>query len=277
MSEIFQSGLAEALPALQAMKNQKKKVSASRETLKALRAAKPVSASVQEAPAARKSDRRIVGEDSTLPDLSRFENLESLRKAALACLQCPHLVASRTGVVFGVGNPKAELMFVGEAPGADEDEQGEPFVGRAGQLLTKIISAMGYSREEIYIANVLKCRPDMPAGESGNRKPKTSEMETCLPWLRRQIDLIRPRAMVALGSTAVEGLLGQTEPIGKLRGRWLEFQNIPVMATYHPAYLLRNQSISEKRKVWEDMLLVLEKLQRPISEKQRRFFTAASE
>jgi DNA polymerase len=117
----------------------------------------------------------------------------------------------------------------------------------------------------------------MPAGESGNRKPKTSEMETCLPWLRRQIDLIRPRAMVALGSTAVEGLLGQTEPIGKLRGRWLEFQNIPVMATYHPAYLLRNQSISEKRKVWEDMLLVLEKLQRPISEKQRRFFTAASE
>jgi uracil-DNA glycosylase family 4 len=200
-------------------------------------------------------------------------NFENLRDAALACLKCPHLVKSRTQVVFGVGNPEAELMFVGEAPGADEDAQGEPFVGRAGQLLTRIIQAMGYQREDVYIANVLKCRPDMPTGASGNRKPTPEEMRTCLPWLERQIDLIKPRVMVALGATALEGLLGATAPVSKVRGRWLDFKGIPVMATYHPAYLLRNQSISEKRKVWEDMLQVLERLEKPVTEKQRRFFT----
>jgi DNA polymerase len=191
----------------------------------------------------------------------------------LACEKCPHLVRSRTQVVFGVGNPEAELLFVGEAPGADEDEQGEPFVGKAGQLLTKIIQAMGFERSDIFIANVLKCRPDMPPGESGNRKPKPAEMATCLPWLGEQISLIRPRVIVALGATAVEGLLGKTSPLRDLRGRWLEFQGTPVMVTYHPAYLLRNQSLSEKRKVWEDMLLVLEKLGKKISAKQRAFFT----
>ena len=164
-------------------------------------------------------------------------------------------------------------MFVGEAPGAEEDAQGEPFVGRAGQLLTKIIQAMGFRREDVYIANVLKCRPDIPSGASGNRKPTPEEMRTCLPWLEKQIDLIKPRVMVALGATAVEGLLGATTPVSKVRGRWLDFHGIPVMATYHPAYLLRNQSISEKRKVWEDMLQVLERLGKSITEKQRRFFT----
>ena len=198
---------------------------------------------------------------------------DALREAALVCVKCPHLVRSRTQVVFGVGNPKAELMFIGEAPGADEDAQGEPFVGRAGQLLTKIIQAMGFRREDVYIANVLKCRPDMPSGASGNRKPTPEEMSTCLPWLEKQIDLIKPRVMVALGATAVEGLLGATTPLSKVRGRWLDFRGIPVMATYHPAYLLRNQSISEKRKVWEDMLQVLERLGKSITEKQRRFFT----
>ena len=198
---------------------------------------------------------------------------DSLREAALVCVKCPHLVRSRTQVVFGVGNPKAELMFIGEAPGADEDAQGEPFVGRAGQLLTKIIQAMGFRREDVYIANVLKCRPDMPSGASGNRKPTPEEMSTCLPWLEKQIDLIKPRVMVALGATAVEGLLGATTPVSKVRGRWLDFRGTPVMATYHPAYLLRNQSISEKRKVWEDMLQVLERLGKSITEKQRRFFT----
>jgi uracil-DNA glycosylase len=198
---------------------------------------------------------------------------DAVREAALVCVKCPHLAKTRTQVVFGVGNPQAELMFVGEAPGADEDAQGEPFVGRAGQLLTKIVQAMGFRREDVYIANVLKCRPDMPPGASGNRKPTPEEMSTCLPWLERQIDLIKPRVMVALGATAVEGLLGATAPVSKVRGRWLNFRGIPVMATYHPAYLLRNQSIYEKRKVWEDMLQVLERLGRPISEKQRKFFT----
>jgi len=164
-------------------------------------------------------------------------------------------------------------MFVGEAPGADEDAQGEPFVGRAGQLLTKIIEAMGFRREDVYIANVLKCRPDMPPGVSGNRKPTPDEMKTCLPWLEKQIELIKPRVMVALGATALEGLLGATTAVSKVRGRWLDFHGIPIMATYHPAYLLRNQLVTEKRKVWEDMLQVLERLGKPISERQRRFFT----
>ena len=208
-------------------------------------------------------------------DATTAGTLDPLREAALACVKCPHLVESRTQVVFGAGNPEAELMFVGEAPGANEDEQGEPFLGKAGQLLTKIIQAMGYTREEIYIGYVLKCRPDLPAGVSGNRKPKSEEMSACLPWLEKQIALIKPRALVALGATAVEGLLGKTEPVDKLRGRWLEFQGIPVMTTYHPADLLSNQSLTEKRKVWEDMLLVLEKLEKPISEKQRQFFTKA--
>jgi uracil-DNA glycosylase family 4 len=200
------------------------------------------------------------------------ERLAESRPGILACTKCPHLVRSRTQVVFGVGNPDAELMFVGEAPGEDEDRQGEPFVGRAGELLTKIITAMGFARGDVYIANVLKCRPDMPAGESGNRKPRPEEMQTCLPYLRQQIEIIQPRVLVALGSTAMQGLTGDTTAMARLRGRWHEFDGIPLMATYHPAYLLRNQSMSEKRKVWEDMLLVLEKLGKSIDQKQRNFF-----
>jgi uracil-DNA glycosylase family 4 len=216
-------------------------------------------------------EERSLPQPSSAPAGNR--SFEALREAALACVKCPHLVRSRTQVVFGVGNPKAELMFVGEAPGAEEDAQGEPFVGRAGQLLTKIIEAMGFRRQDVYIANVLKCRPDMPTGVSGNRKPTPEEMRTCLPWLEKQIDLIKPRVVVALGATAVEGLFGATASVGKVRGRWLDFRGIPVMVTYHPAYLLRNQTVSEKRKVWEDMLQVLERLGKLITDKQRKFFT----
>jgi DNA polymerase len=213
---------------------------------------------------------------ASAPAGTKAERYAAMRERVLICVKCPHLAKSRTQVVFGVGNIDAELMFVGEAPGADEDLQGEPFVGKAGQLLTKIIEAMNFRRDEVYIGNVLKCRPDMPPGESGNRKPKPSEMETCLPYLREQIDLIQPRVLVALGATAMEGLIGATGPMASLRGRWHEFQNIPLMATYHPAYLLRNQSLSEKRKVWEDMLLVLEKLGKTITPKQRGYFLTKS-
>jgi len=198
--------------------------------------------------------------------------LAAMRAPVLACTNCPHLVKSRTQVVFGVGNPEAELMFVGEAPGEDEDKQGEPFVGKAGQLLTKIIETMGFARGDVYIANVLKCRPDMAPGMPGNRKPLPKEMQTCLPYLREQISIIQPRLIVALGATAMEGLTGSTETMSRLRGHWHDFQGTPLMATYHPAYLLRNQSLSEKRKVWEDMLLVLEKLGKTITEKQRNYF-----
>lgn len=199
-----------------------------------------------------------------------------LRGKVLACVKCPHLASSRKSVVFGVGSLDAELMFVGEAPGADEDAQGEPFVGKAGELLTRIIGTMGLSRQQVYIGNILKCRPDTPGQSSGNRKPTSEEMATCIPWLHQQIDLIRPRVLVALGATAVEGLLGKTIGITKLRGNWQTYRGIPLMPTYHPAYLLRNQAMSEKRKVWEDMLAVMEKLQMPISEKQRGFFLRAA-
>jgi DNA polymerase len=199
----------------------------------------------------------------------------ALRERALACVKCPHLASSRKNVVFGVGSIDAQLMFVGEAPGADEDEQGEPFVGKAGQLLTKIIQATGLSRADVYIANILKCRPDTPGQSAGNRKPASDEMATCIPYLHEQIDLIRPRVIMALGATAVEGLLGKTLGITKLRGTWKTYRGTPLMPTYHPAYLLRNQAMSEKRKVWEDMLAVMEKLEMPISEKQRNYFLKA--
>jgi DNA polymerase len=198
-----------------------------------------------------------------------------LRQRALACVKCPNLASSRKNVVFGVGNTDARLMFVGEAPGADEDEQGEPFVGKAGQLLTKIIQATGLQRSDVYIANILKCRPDTPGQAAGNRKPTPDEMKTCIPYLHEQIDLIRPKVIVALGATAVEGLLGKTLGITKLRGNWQAYRGIPMMPTYHPAYLLRNQAMSEKRRVWEDMLQVMEKLEMPISEKQRNYFLKA--
>jgi len=202
----------------------------------------------------------------------------ALRERVLTCTKCPHLVASRASVVFGVGNPDAQLMFVGEAPGADEDRQGEPFVGAAGQLLTKVIVAMGLTRPSVYIANVLKCRPDTPGQTYGNRKPRADEMGTCLPYLLEQIQLIQPRVIVALGGTAVEGLFGQAEVrITRLRGSWMDFQGIPVMPTFHPSYLLRaeegpDKGRATKRQVWEDMLQVMERLQMSISEKQRGYF-----
>jgi DNA polymerase len=196
----------------------------------------------------------------------------ALRERVLPCVKCAHLASSRKSVVFGVGNIDAQLMFVGEAPGADEDIQGEPFVGLAGELLTKIIQATGLRRSDVYIANILKCRPDTPGQTSGNRKPTPAEMATCIPYLHEQIDLIRPKVLVALGATAVEGLLGKTLGITKLRGNWQTYRGIPLMPTYHPAYLLRNQAMSEKRRVWEDMLAVMEKLGMPISEKQRNYF-----
>lgn len=196
----------------------------------------------------------------------------TLRERALACVKCAHLVASRKHVVFGVGNIDAELMFVGEAPGADEDAQGEPFVGKAGELLTKIITATGLKRGDVYIANILKCRPDTPGQTYGNRKPTPEEMQTCIPFLHEQIDLVKPKVLVALGGVAVEGLLNKSG-IMKLRGHWQEYRGIPLMPTYHPAYLLRNQAMTEKRRVWEDMLAVMEKLGLSISEKQRNYFT----
>jgi DNA polymerase len=198
-----------------------------------------------------------------------------LRERVMVCVKCPHLAAARKTVVFGVGSINADLMFIGEAPGADEDEQGEPFVGKAGQLLTKIIQTMGLQRGDVYIGNILKCRPDTPGQATGNRKPTAQEMQTCIPYLHEQIDLIQPKVIVALGATAIEGLLGKTIGITKLRGQWQTYRGNPLMPTFHPAYLLRTESLRDKRQVWEDMLQVMEKLGLQVSEKQRRFFLKA--
>jgi uracil-DNA glycosylase family 4 len=214
----------------------------------------------------------IVDSSVELSPERKETEMARIRERAMNCIQCSNLASSRSNVVFGVGTIHTDLMFVGEAPGHEEDQQGEPFVGAAGQLLTKIIGAMDLDRDKVYIANVLKCRPDTPGQRSGNRKPKPEEMNTCKPYLLAQISVIRPKVIVALGATAVEGLLGRPMGIMKLRGNWQDFNGIPMMPTYHPAYLLRNESISEKRKVWEDMLAVMEKLGMPISEKQRGFF-----
>ena len=161
------------------------------------------------------------------------------------CSRCKLHSLGRTQVVFGVGNPNADLMFVGEAPGADEDIQGEPFVGRAGQLLTKIIEAIGLRREDVYIANVIKCRPP------GNRNPEPDEVEQCEPFLFRQIDTVKPKVIVALGKFAAQCLLRTNDPITRIRGREFKYRDAILIPTYHPAYLLRTPSA--KREVWEDM------------------------
>ena len=238
---------------------------ASRAALARLQAGYPVAVSLRETSASPLGGRLQEARD-------KAELLGSVRERVRACTKCAHLACSRTQTVFGVGNPDADLMFIGEAPGADEDQQGEPFVGRAGQLLTRILKAMNFAREDVYIANILKCRPDMPAGSFGNRPPTPTEMQTCRPYLVEQINIIQPSVLVALGAVAVEGLLGTRATMRELRGRWHAYNDIPLMITYHPAYLLRNQARSEKRKVWEDMLQVLERLQQPISEQQRNYF-----
>jgi DNA polymerase len=211
----------------------------------------------------------------TLSPQAKAAAFAELQQRVTACVKCAHLASSRKNVVFGVGSIDAQLMFVGEAPGADEDLQGEPFIGKAGQLLTKIIQTMGLQRGDVYIANILKCRPDTPGQSAGNRKPTPAEMNTCIPYLHEQIDLIRPKVLVALGGTAVEGLLGKTIGITKLRGNWQTYRGIPLMPTFHPSYLLRNQSPSDKRNLWEDMLQVMEKLAMPVSDKQKNFFLKA--
>lgn len=182
--------------------------------------------------------------------------LAEIAKQVQACRRCLELADHRTQTVFGVGNPNADLCFLGEAPGADEDRQGEPFVGRAGQLLTRIIEACHMTRDDVYILNVLKCRPP------GNRNPLPLEMDNCFPFLIEQLEIIQPAFICCLGAVAARALLDTTQPIGKLRGRFHRFRASRVLATYHPAYLLRNPSA--KRPVWEDMKMLMEAMGRPI-------------
>ena len=197
---------------------------------------------------------RTKGDGSPVPFFpGPAEALASVKAFIGECTRCKLSGLGRSQVVFGVGNPSADLMFVGEAPGADEDVQGVPFVGRAGQLLTKIIEAIHLKREDVYIANVIKCRPPQ------NRNPEPDEIETCEPFLFQQIDVIKPRVIVTLGKFAAHTLLRSEEPISRLRGRVFDYRGAKLVPTFHPAYLLRNPS--SKREVWEDMKLVRSLLQ----------------
>jgi len=192
---------------------------------------------------------------ATKPEAATTDRAEALRLIKEDLGECTRCVLSRLGrktIVFGEGNPNAELMFVGEGPGADEDEQGRPFVGRAGQLLNKMIEAMGLKREQVYIANVVKCRPP------GNRTPEREETETCSPFLLRQIAVIQPKAIVALGAVAARCLLGLNEPMAKLRGRWFDFRGTRLAVTYHPAFLLRDPR--QKKETWKDLQMVMDYL-----------------
>jgi uracil-DNA glycosylase family 4 len=208
-----------------------------------------------------------------LPLGAKQEQWDWLKDRVLGCEVCQGQLNPDSQVVFGVGDLDADLFFCGEAPGAEEEMAGEPFVGPAGDLLDRIISAMDLSRESVYIGNVVNFRPRHERAY-GNRPPTSEEMSFCLPYLKAQLEIVKPKVVVALGKTATDGLLGADPQrrLGQMRGTWHEYSNIPMMVTYHPSYLLHNPSKSSKRKVWEDMLLVMDKLELPISEKQRGFF-----
>ena len=202
----------------------------------------------------------------------------ALRERVLGDPVCRAHTRPGKQVVLGVGRLDARIMFVGEAPGAEEEVQGEPFVGPAGQLLNRMIAGMGLTRAEVYIGNIMNWRPEMPLGpggiQVGNRPPTAGEMAYCLPYLRAQIDLVDPSLLVALGATAAHGLLGPGafKALGEIRGQWREFQGKPLMITYHPSYILRNPTNRSKRLIWEDFLKVMERAGLPVSARQQGYF-----
>lgn len=206
-------------------------------------------------------------------EMSVEEKLAYLRKRAETWKPARALGSLRQTMVFAVGNPCARLMLVGEAPGFDEERLKEPFVGKAGQLLNKILTAMGLTREEVYISNVCKWRPSMGENQgTANRAPSPEEIAACLPLIMAEIRAVRPACIICLGASSAKGLLQRELSVGSARGQWLDCQGVPVRVTYHPSYLLRNENLSARRAVWEDMLAAMELLGMPISEKQRGYF-----
>jgi uracil-DNA glycosylase family 4 len=200
------------------------------------------------------------------------ERMAALRASALGCNQCPNLAAARAQVVFGQGSMEAALMIIGEAPGAEEDQEGRPFAGEAGELLEKMLKVMGLSMSEVYATSVLKCHPFVAGEPEALRPPHPEELERCLPYLSAQIALVQPKVIVALGAGAMHALFGGKTPMGSLRSHWHEVQGIPVMPTFHPRYLLRNDDVRERRKVWEDLMQVMERLGLTVTERHRSFF-----
>jgi DNA polymerase len=209
----------------------------------------------------------------TLPEGDADTQLQWLKSQVIACSVCNEHRGTHEKVVPGDGSASAEILFCGDAPGTDEADQGVPFVGSAGQLLNKIIKAMGLERSNVYCTNIMKWRPknDKPYG---NRPPTQEEMTFCLPYFRAEVEAIQPKVIVALGNIAVNGLMGPApdRKMGKIRGTWHEFQDVPLMITFHPSYLLRNDTLKTKRMVWEDLLAAMKKIGLPISEKQQGFF-----
>ena len=211
---------------------------------------------------------------STLSLDEKITKLAALSSRVATCQNCPDLVQSRTTVVFGSGNPEASLVLIGEAPSEEEDASGLPGKGPAAQLLDKILETMGLQRHDVYLINIIKCRP--PALTAGSaRKPTPEEIKNCLPYLQEQISILQPKVIISLGSTALKALTGTQKPIASLRGQWQTFQDIPLMPTYHPSFLLRSKELSDKRKVWEDMLQVMAALKIPISQRQQQFFLSS--
>lgn len=206
-------------------------------------------------------------------EMSVEEKLAYLRERAASWKPAKLLGTLRETMVFAVGNPRARLMLVGEAPGYEEERQGEPFVGPAGQLLTRILGAMGLQRSDVYISNVCKFRPSMGENQgTANRPPSPEELAACLALIMAEIRAIQPACIVCLGGSSAKGLLGAQQGVGALRGHWFECQGVPVRVTYHPSYLLRNEALSARRALWEDMLAVMQQLGMPISEKQQNYF-----
>ena len=228
--------------------------------------AAPVAPSAHVAPVAEPHTQPTAPAPAPAEETQPHEPLEKIRRDLGECQRCK-LGKTRRNLVFGTGNPWARLVFVGEGPGADEDLKGEPFVGEAGQVLNRIITAMGLKREDVYICNVVKCRPPK------NRDPEQDEIEACSPFLLRQIQSIKPEVIVGLGKFASQTLLGTTEPISRLRGKFRDYHGIPLMPTFHPSYLLHRQGEGNMEsfwQVWEDMTQVLRLLKLPVPEKSRK-------
>jgi DNA polymerase len=205
----------------------------------------------------------LVGDGPDLTVAERREALKALIQTVAGCRRCPQLASTRRQTVFGVGPLDPDLCFIGEAPGADEDAQGEPFVGAAGQLLDRIIVACGMKREDVFICNILRCRPP------GNRQPTADEAANCREFLDRTLELVRPKFICCLGGTAATNLLGTTQSMTKLRGRFFDYKGTPVVCTYHPAYLLPHRSPDKKKDVWEDMKKLLAKMGKPVPQPKK--------
>lgn len=247
-------------------------------TTPALPAVKQPSIEPAPAPASAPSreDAPVQTGTITMPDGSLEEKLEYLKAMALNWEPAKKLNSLRDTMVFATGNPHTQIMLIGEAPGYYEEVQREPFVGRAGEKLNQILTAMGLARDKVYISNIVKFRPALPNQKTNNRAPSPEEIDACLPIIMHEIQAIQPKIIVALGGTAAVGLLGEQGSVSSMRGRFHDLDGIPVRVTYHPSYLLRSDSPREKRKVWEDMLAVMERVGMPVSDKQRGYFLPKS-